>query len=56
MDFSRMGKPFEGRFTIIGNFPYNISTEILFKVLEWRSDVERVIGMFQRSCAADSCI
>src|SRR5664279_2282508 len=42
MDFLRMGKPFEGSFTIIGNFPYNISTEILFKVLEWREDVERV--------------
>jgi len=51
MDFLRMEKPFEGRFTIIGNFPYNISTEILFKVLEWRSDVERVIGMFQKEVA-----
>ncbi len=32
-DFLSMEKPFEGPFTIIGNFPYNISTEILFKVL-----------------------
>jgi 16S rRNA (adenine1518-N6/adenine1519-N6)-dimethyltransferase len=51
MDFLQMGKPFEGPFTIIGNFPYNISTEILFKVLEWREDVERVIGMFQKEVA-----
>jgi 16S rRNA (adenine1518-N6/adenine1519-N6)-dimethyltransferase len=51
MDFLRMGKPFEGPFTIIGNFPYNISTEILFKVLDWRQDVERVIGMFQKEVA-----
>jgi 16S rRNA (adenine1518-N6/adenine1519-N6)-dimethyltransferase len=51
MDFLQMGKPFEGPFTIIGNFPYNISTEILFKVLNWREDVERLIGMFQKEVA-----
>jgi 16S rRNA (adenine1518-N6/adenine1519-N6)-dimethyltransferase len=51
MDFLRMEKPFEGPFTIIGNFPYNISTEILFKVLNWRVDVERLIGMFQKEVA-----
>ncbi|HEY4934944.1 MAG TPA: 16S rRNA (adenine(1518)-N(6)/adenine(1519)-N(6))-dimethyltransferase RsmA [Puia sp.] len=51
MDFLQMGKPFEGHFTIIGNFPYNISTEILFKVLGWREDVEQLIGMFQKEVA-----
>jgi 16S rRNA (adenine1518-N6/adenine1519-N6)-dimethyltransferase len=51
LDFLQMEKPFEGPFTIIGNFPYNISTEILFKVLGWRGDVERVIGMFQKEVA-----
>jgi 16S rRNA (adenine1518-N6/adenine1519-N6)-dimethyltransferase len=50
-DFLRMDKPFEGPFTIIGNFPYNISTEILFRVLNWRTEVERVIGMFQKEVA-----
>jgi 16S rRNA (adenine1518-N6/adenine1519-N6)-dimethyltransferase len=50
-DFLQMEKPFEGPFTIIGNFPYNISTEILFKILGWREDVERVIGMFQKEVA-----
>jgi 16S rRNA (adenine1518-N6/adenine1519-N6)-dimethyltransferase len=40
--------PFENHFTLIGNFPYNISTEIIFKVLEWRDQVECVIGMFQK--------
>jgi 16S rRNA (adenine1518-N6/adenine1519-N6)-dimethyltransferase len=50
-DFLRMEKPFEGSFTIIGNFPYNISTEILFKVLGWRESVEGVIGMFQKEVA-----
>ena len=50
-DFLSIEKPFEGAFTIIGNFPYNISTEILFKVLDWREDVERVTGMFQKEVA-----
>lgn len=43
--------PFEGRFTVIGNFPYNISSQILFRVLEWRDQVERVVGMFQKEVA-----
>jgi 16S rRNA (adenine1518-N6/adenine1519-N6)-dimethyltransferase len=51
MDFLQMEKPFTGPFTIIGNFPYNISTEILFKVFDWREDVERVTGMFQKEVA-----
>src|SRR5436305_2625210 len=51
LDFLQMEKPFDGSFTIIGNFPYNISTEILFKILTWREDVETVIGMFQKEVA-----
>jgi 16S rRNA (adenine1518-N6/adenine1519-N6)-dimethyltransferase len=51
LDFLQMESPFQGPFTIVGNFPYNISTEILFKVLGWRLDVERVIGMFQKEVA-----
>ncbi len=43
--------PFEGEFTIVGNFPYNISTQILFKVLEWKEQVPCVIGMFQKEVA-----
>ncbi len=50
-DFLNMDKPFNGPFTIVGNFPYNISTEILFKILGWREDVERVTGMFQKEVA-----
>src|SRR4249920_1691400 len=50
-DFLQMEKPFTQPFTIIGNFPYNISTEILFKILGWREDVERVTGMFQKEVA-----
>src|SRR5688500_6759304 len=50
-DFLEMAPPFEGPFTIIGNFPYNISTQILFKILEWRDAVESVTGMFQKEVA-----
>jgi 16S rRNA (adenine1518-N6/adenine1519-N6)-dimethyltransferase len=44
-------KPFEESFSIVGNFPYNISTEILFKVLDWIGSVDCVIGMFQKEVA-----
>lgn len=44
-------KPFDEPFTVVGNFPYNISTEIVFKVLEWRESVECMVGMFQKEVA-----
>ena len=44
-------KPFEGKFTVIGNFPYNISTQILFRMLDWKDDLEVMIGMFQKEVA-----
>lgn len=43
--------PFEGAFTVVGNFPYNISTQILFKLLDWRAQVEAMVGMFQKEVA-----
>jgi len=49
--FLDIDKPFDSSFTVIGNFPYNISTQILFKILEWQQDVECVIGMFQKEVA-----
>jgi 16S rRNA (adenine1518-N6/adenine1519-N6)-dimethyltransferase len=50
-NFLSIGKPFEGRFAITGNFPYNISSQILFKVLEWKENIEQVVGMFQKEVA-----
>ena len=50
-DFLNLDKPFEGKFTVVGNFPYNISTQILFKMLEWKTDIECVVGMFQKEVA-----
>jgi 16S rRNA (adenine1518-N6/adenine1519-N6)-dimethyltransferase len=49
--FLDIEKPFEGKFTVVGNFPYNISSQILFKVLEWKDDVECMVGMFQKEVA-----
>jgi 16S rRNA (adenine1518-N6/adenine1519-N6)-dimethyltransferase len=46
-----MDRPFIEPFTVIGNFPYNISSQILFKVLEWKDYVPCVIGMFQKEVA-----
>ena len=48
MDF---GKIFHKPFAIIGNFPYNISSQILFKVLDNRQQVVQVVGMFQKEVA-----
>jgi 16S rRNA (adenine1518-N6/adenine1519-N6)-dimethyltransferase len=42
---------FNGSFAVIGNFPYNISTEILFKVLDNKDLVPEVVGMFQKEVA-----
>lgn len=42
---------FPGKFAIIGNFPYNISSQILFKVLEHRDRVVEMVGMFQKEVA-----
>lgn len=49
--FLEIEKPFTGKFTVIGNFPYNISSQILFKILDWRDDVDCVVGMFQKEVA-----
>ncbi len=51
-DFLQTEIPFKDEFNVVGNFPYNISTEILFKVLDWRLQVPHVIGMFQKEVAA----
>jgi 16S rRNA (adenine1518-N6/adenine1519-N6)-dimethyltransferase len=50
-DFLQMEKPFEGEFLVIGNFPYNISSQILFKILEWKESVPFIVGMFQKEMA-----
>lgn len=48
---TNMGEPF----AIIGNFPYNISTQIVFKLLELREWVPEFSGMFQKEVAERIC-
>lgn len=52
-DFLRLDAStlFQDSFAIIGNFPYNISSQILFKVYESRNMVPEVVGMFQKEVA-----
>lgn len=42
---------FQEPFAIIGNFPYNISSQIFFKLLEYRNQVPEVVGMLQKEVA-----
>lgn len=42
-------------FAIIGNFPYNISSQIVFKTLEWRDQIPEFSGMFQKEVAQRIC-
>jgi 16S rRNA (adenine1518-N6/adenine1519-N6)-dimethyltransferase len=39
------------QFAVVGNFPYNISSQILFKVLDYKELVPEVVGMFQKEVA-----
>jgi 16S rRNA (adenine1518-N6/adenine1519-N6)-dimethyltransferase len=50
-DILQADLPYEERFSVIGNFPYNISSPIMFKMLEWESHVDEIIGMFQKEVA-----
>jgi len=39
------------KFSVIGNFPYNISTQILFKIFDNKDRIKEVVGMFQKEVA-----
>jgi 16S rRNA (adenine1518-N6/adenine1519-N6)-dimethyltransferase len=54
LDFLKLNlyKVFEGEeFCIIGNFPYNISSQIVFKMLKAKDIVPEMVGMFQKEVA-----
>jgi len=52
-DFLKMNfaDKFDEQIAILGNFPYNISSQIIFKALEERENVPEVCGMFQKEVA-----
>ncbi len=51
-----LNKVFGGNnFSVIGNFPYNISSQIVFKILENRNIIKEMCGMFQYEVAERIC-
>ncbi len=42
---------FHEKFAVIGNFPYNISSQIFFKILEYKNQIPEVVGMIQKELA-----
>ncbi|AWG20662.1 16S rRNA (adenine(1518)-N(6)/adenine(1519)-N(6))-dimethyltransferase [Flavobacterium faecale] len=57
-DFLRydVNEIFAGKqFAIVGNFPYNISTQIVFRMLEFKEQVPEFSGMFQKEVAERIC-
>lgn len=52
-DFLRvdLSKLFADKFCVIGNFPYNISSQIFFKVLDYKNSIPEVVGMLQKEVA-----
>jgi 16S rRNA (adenine1518-N6/adenine1519-N6)-dimethyltransferase len=48
-------KIFKGNFSVTGNFPYNISSQILFKIYENRTKIDEMVGMFQKEVAERVC-
>jgi 16S rRNA (adenine1518-N6/adenine1519-N6)-dimethyltransferase len=47
----RLEKIFPERFAVIGNFPYNISSQIFFKILDYRDRIPEVVCMIQKEVA-----
>ena len=52
-DFLKLSleKIFPGPFSVIGNFPYNISSQIFFKILDYRDSVPEAVCMIQKEVA-----
>ena len=56
-DFLKMDlrELFKGEFALIGNYPYNISSQIFFKALEYRENIPVIAGMLQKEVAERIC-
>lgn len=46
-----VNKAFDGPFIVAGNFPYNISSQILFKIVDHKELIPGMVGMFQKEVA-----
>ena len=47
----RLDNFFGGQFCVIGNFPYNISSQIFFKILDYKEQIPQVVCMIQKEVA-----
>lgn len=56
-DFLKMdiSKCFDDKFALVGNYPYNISSQIVFKTIENRDSIPEMTGMFQKEVAQRIC-
>ncbi|MDE7438170.1 MAG: 16S rRNA (adenine(1518)-N(6)/adenine(1519)-N(6))-dimethyltransferase RsmA [Muribaculaceae bacterium] len=56
-DFLKMNleEIYQGPFALIGNYPYNISSQIFFKVLDYKEQIPVVAGMLQKEVAERIC-
>ena len=50
-----MDEAFEKPFAVVGNFPYNISSQIVFKIIDHNDRVPVMLGMFQKEMAERIC-
>jgi len=52
-DFLKLNVPeiFQNQVAVIGNFPYNISSQILFKIIDYYQQIPEIVGMFQKEVA-----
>lgn len=46
-----LDKTFDGDFSVIGNFPYNISSQIFFRILEYKEHIPQIVCMLQKEVA-----
>jgi len=46
-----LNEPFDSEYLLFGNFPYNISSQIIFKAIDYNAKIPTIIGMFQKEMA-----
>ncbi|MCL6523260.1 MAG: 16S rRNA (adenine(1518)-N(6)/adenine(1519)-N(6))-dimethyltransferase RsmA [Thermoflavifilum sp.] len=54
-DILRADYPFSGPAKLIGNFPYQVTSGIFFKIIDWKAHLQLVVGMVQQEVAKRLC-
>lgn len=47
----KLDELFDEQFAVVGNYPYNISSQIVFKILDYKEHIPEMVGMFQKEVA-----